>query len=66
MKEYIPTKKETLKLRKEQVRLAKDYIKSLTVGMGKYAKGSNVEGAYMSEKLESLQKKIKRMVEKGY
>lgn len=66
MKEYKPTKAEILKLRREEVRLAKDYIKSLKCGMEKYAKGSNVESGYMQEKMDSLQNKIKRMTMRLY
>jgi len=61
MEEYKPTKQEVMRMRKEKVRHAKDLIRSLNTGMGKFERGSNVEGNYMEEKIDKLNKLIKNM-----
>lgn len=61
MEKYKPTQKEILKLRMEQVRYAKELMNSLQCGMRKFAKGSNVESMYMEEKIQALNRQIKRM-----
>ena len=64
MKEYNPTKMEIKRLRIQDVRHAKAYIKSLQNAMGKYMRGSNVEAQYMEEKINSLINAIKKMQRK--
>lgn len=67
MEKYKPTAKELKKLRQEEVRRAKEHIKSLNVGMGKFAKwGSFTEAGYLQEKMDSLDRVVKRMIKGRY
>ena len=61
MKEYKPTEKELKENREEEVRICKMYIKSLICGLEKYARGSNVEGAYLQEKIGYLVRDINKI-----